>query len=160
VIELGDRRLTPEEARAIAAWAYEPPFDLYNLEANDAVDLLTARDAAGQGYYPVLDDGLAVGFVCFGPEARVRGQIETPGTCDVGAGIAPARLGEGLMTGLLPTAVRFAADRFGTRRMRAAVAAFNTRSQRLCTSAGFRAVRDFQGPDGRPFVELVLESAG
>ena len=157
MVELLDRAFTAEEARDVASWAYEPPFDLYDLAPDDAVRLLTRHDAAGHGYYPAQDGLAVVGFACFGPEARVRGQDAEAGTCDIGAGIAPDRLGQGLATALLPAVVRFAVDRFGTRRLRAAVAAFNTRSLRLCTSAGFRPVREFEGPERRPFRELVLE---
>jgi [ribosomal protein S18]-alanine N-acetyltransferase len=154
--ELADRSFTVGEARAVVAWAYEPPFDVYDLSGDDAVALLLSRDERGHGYYPVVDGNAVVGFVCFGAEARVRGQEEQAGTCDVGAGLDPARLGEGIGSSLLPAAVRFAVDRFGATRVRAAVAAFNDRSLRLCTAAGFRPVRDFEGPEGRPFVELEL----
>ncbi len=154
---LQDRPLTPDEARAIAGWSYEPPFDLYDLPGEDATDLLTARDPQGHGYYPVLSRREVVGFVCFGAEARVRGQAEEAGTCDLGVGVRPDRLSQGLASRLLPSALRFAAERFGAVRVRVAVAAFNERSLRLCASGGFRRVREFAGPDGRPFVELVLD---
>jgi RimJ/RimL family protein N-acetyltransferase len=159
-VELVERALTRDEARAVVAWSYEPPFDLYDLSGDEAVALLTIRDERGHGYDPVLDGAQVVGFVCFGAEARVRGQEEEPGTCDIGAGLDPARLSRGIATSLLPVAVRFAADRFGATRMRVAVAAFNHRSLRLCTSAGFRVVREFDGPDDRRFIELEMVLAG
>jgi ribosomal-protein-alanine N-acetyltransferase len=154
---LRDRAFTAAEARAVAAWSYEPPFDLYELSGDDAVVLLTARDADGLGYYPVEVGGEVAGFVCFGPEGRVAGQEPEPGTVDVGAGLHPDRVSQGLATALMPEVVRFATERLGAARVRAAVAAFNERSIRLCTSAGFRPVRKFPGPGGRPFVELVRE---
>jgi RimJ/RimL family protein N-acetyltransferase len=156
-VRLVDRELTPDEARRIAAWRYAPPYDLYDL-SGDSIALLTGRDDRGHGYYPVLDGMDVVGFVCFGPEGRVRGQDEEPGMLDVGIGLAPDRLGQGLASALMPEVVRVAAERFGATRLRAAVAAFNDRSLRLCTSAGFRRVREFAGPDDRMFVELVLVS--
>jgi len=156
VVELVERVFTPDEAGAVMAWSYEPPFDFYDLSGDGAVALLMARDERGHGYYPVLADGAVVGFVCFGAEARVRGQQEEPGTCDLGAGLDPRRVSQGIATSLMPIAVRYAADRFGATRVRAAVAAFNERSLRLCTSAGFRTVRVFDGPDDRRFVELEL----
>ena len=140
----------------VAAWAYDPPFDFYDLSRDAAVATLLARNERGHGYYPALQGNDVVGFLCFGAEARVSGQEEHVGTCDVGAGIAPERLSEGIATSLVPAAVRFAVDRFGATLVRAAVAAFNDRSLRLCTSAGFQRVREFEGPGGRPFVELEL----
>jgi RimJ/RimL family protein N-acetyltransferase len=156
-VGLRDRLLGAEEARAIGSWTYPPPFELYDVRSDDPVALFTARDERGYGYYPVQDGPDLVGFVCFGAEARVRGQQEQAGTCDIGMGVVPTRLSSGLGTAVLPAALRFAAERFGAVRARVAVAAFNERSLRLCTSAGFRTVREFTGPDDRPFVELVLE---
>jgi [ribosomal protein S18]-alanine N-acetyltransferase len=154
-VRLADRPLTRDEARAIVAWRYEPPFDFYELSGEDPVAPLTTRDERGHGFYPVQAGTDVLGYVCFGAEGRVRGQEEEPGTLDVGMGLAPDRLSQGVATALLPEVVRFARERFGATRLRAAVAAFNDRSLRLCTSAGFRRVREFPGPDGRPFVELV-----
>jgi ribosomal-protein-alanine N-acetyltransferase len=153
---LVDRPFTAAEARAVVAWAYPPPFDLYDLTGDDAVALVLVRDERGNGYHPVVEGEDVVGFVCFGAEARVTGQEEQAGRSDIGAGLDPGRLGMGLGSSLLPAAVRFAVDRFGATRVRAAVAAFNDRSLRLCTSAGFGRVREFDGPGGRPFVELEL----
>jgi [ribosomal protein S18]-alanine N-acetyltransferase len=159
-VRLDERPLTPEEARAIAAWRYEPPFHFYDFSVEDPVAVLTTRDERGHGYYPVLVADDVVGYVCFGAEGRVPGQEELPGTLDVGMGLAPDRLSQRLATALLPEVVRVARERFGATRLRAAVAAFNDRSLRLCASAGFRPVREFPGPDDRPFVELVLHLAG
>jgi ribosomal-protein-alanine N-acetyltransferase len=87
----------------------------------------------------------------------VPGQEDDAATLYIGMGLARDRLSHGLATALLPEVVRWAGERFGATRLRAAVAAFNDRSLRLCTSAGFRRVREFAGPGDRPFVELVLD---
>jgi ribosomal-protein-alanine N-acetyltransferase len=158
--QLAERPPTPDEARAMVAWRYEPPFDFYEFSGEDPVAVLTTRDERGHGYYPVQAGADVVGFVCFGAEGRVRGQEAVPGTLDVGMGLAPDQLSRGLATALLPEVVRFAGEWFGATRLRAAVAAFNERSIRLCTSAGFRPGREFAGPDDRPFVELVLDPQG
>jgi RimJ/RimL family protein N-acetyltransferase len=155
VLRILDRRLSADEAAAIAQWRYEPPFDLYDGSGPEAVGPLLHRDGQGYGYYPVEAAGELVGFVCFGPEARVSGQAEELGTCDVGAGLRPDRLSARVGTELLPLALRFAAERFAAERARVAIAAFNDRSRRLCTAAGFTLVREFEGPAGRPFVELT-----
>ena len=118
-----------DEALAVASWASVPPVDLYDLSGDDAAALLTTRDDRGDGYYPLL----------------------------AGADVVE-RLSRGLATAVLPEVFRFARERFGATRLRAAVAAFNARSLRLCASAGFRPVREFACPGGRPFVELVLDT--
>lgn len=151
-----DRPLTPAEATAISTWTYEPPYDVYNAPGDDAVATFLARDARGWGYYPVLDatDSL-VGFGCFGQEARVRGQVEAPDTADVGMGLRPDAISQGIGTGLLPQLLRFAREHFDCPQARTAVAAFNERSLRMCLSAGLTVTREFAGPADQPFLELT-----
>lgn len=62
-------------------------------------------------------------------------------------------LSRGVATDLLPLIMNFGRDRFAPTQFRAAVAAFNERSKRLCVAAGFQIVRRFEGPDGE-FLEL------
>jgi len=144
-MEILDRGLTPEEADAVAGWAYPPPYDLY--DASESAELAD--------YHPVVREGELVGFVCLGEHARVPGQWEARDAVDVGAGLRPDLLSQGLGTELM----QMVTERFAGRPLRAAVAAFNERSQRLCQSAGFEVVRRFTGPDGRLFVEMVRPAA-
>ena len=155
--EVLHRVLTPDEALGVVAWAYDPPFDFYHLSGEEAVSMLRTRDEHGYGYYPVRVEGEVVGFLCFGPEARVRGQAEEPGICDIGAGLRPDRVSQGLASRLMPAAIAFGTGKFDAAQFRAAVAAFNERSLRLCASAGFRRVGEFDGPREQRFVELLLD---
>jgi ribosomal-protein-alanine N-acetyltransferase len=86
--------------------------------------------------------------------------VPEDGTVDVGAGIRPDLLGQRIGTALMPLVVTHARSRFAPQRLRGAIAEFNTRSRRVCLAAGFRPVRTFEGPQGRRFVELVLEVPG
>ena len=148
------RPLTPEEAGDLAGWAYPPPFDVYDTP--DA-DLFLVRGDDGEGYYPAVDEeGRLVAFAVIGTEARVRGQEPAAGVVDVGMGVRPDATGRGLGTALVRQVVALAHDLTGATTARAAVAVFNERSLALCRSAGFESVRDFPGPGGRPFRELVL----
>jgi ribosomal-protein-alanine N-acetyltransferase len=151
------RPLRPEEATDVAAWAYEPPHDIYNGDPEHPEDFL-AIDDDGCGYYAIAtaDGDEVVGFCCFGPEARVVGQSPEADTLDVGGGVRPDRVSQRLATQAFPLILQFGHDRFRPRQFRTAVAAFNERSLRLCASAGFREVRRFEGP-GREFVELIRE---
>jgi len=144
-----DRPLVPREADAVAAWRYEAPFDLYDGSARDVF--------LHPDYRPVYDGDDLVGFVCFGAEARILGQEHEDGVVDVGAGLRPDLLGQRVGTALMPLVVEFAREQLGAQRIRAVVAQFNTRSQRVGRSAGFQPVRTFDGPGGQKFVELVLE---
>jgi ribosomal-protein-alanine N-acetyltransferase len=157
VLRIVDRTLTSSEADWIVRWRYEPPLDFYDLMPEDRPPL-KERASDGYGYYPVADDGEFVGFVCFGPEARVTGQSAHAEFCDVGLGLRPDLVGLGLGTSLLPLALAFAENRFGATIFRAAVAAFNERAISLCRSAEFKVVREFDGPRNHRFVELVHRS--
>ena len=151
------RPLTHADAVQIATWRYPPPFDLY--DSSDDAAGYDAPDAAGNGFW-VLDaeDGSGVvAFVCLGPEGRVPGQEDEPGTLDVGMGIRPDVTSQGIATALVPALLDAVAAGLRPSRLRTAVAAFNERSLRLCRSAGLVERRRFDGPDGRPFVELVAD---
>lgn len=144
----------------MAAWAYPPPYDLYDSDRGDP-GLFVARGEDGAGYYPAVDDsGRVVAFAVVGPEARVRGQQPADGVVDVGMGVRPDTTSSGVGTALVGQVVELARDLGATRAVRAAVAAFNERSLALCRAAGFRPVRDFEGPGGRMFRELVLPLDG
>jgi len=153
------RAFTPEEAVSAAQWRYEPPYEIYDSDPED-VAMYSTIDVDGFGFYAVAhddaEDGL-VGFCCFGPEARVRGQVVEPGTLDLGGGVRPDLTSQGLATEFLPSILAFGQERFRPERFRIAVATFNERSTRLCVAAGFTVARAFDGP-GRQFNELVRPS--
>ena len=158
---LAIRPFGADEAAAAAGWAYEHPFDLYNSDPSNA-RLFLEVDADGFGYYALADaQGVVVGFCCFGAEARVPPQTPQEGTIDLGGGIRPDRLSEGVATATLPAVMAFAL-RWNPRKFRVAVAGFNVRSIRLCQSAGFKLTRSFQNREGRDFLELerMVKSSG
>jgi ribosomal-protein-alanine N-acetyltransferase len=152
------RPFTADEAADLASWAYPLPYDLY--DSGDAA-LFRAREADGSGYYPVVDDhGRLVAFAVVGAEARVHGQEPTDGVVDVGMGVRPDATSSGLGTALVAAVVDLARDLGASTAVRAAVAVFNERSLALCRSAGFEPVREFEGPGGRTFRELLLPLDG
>jgi ribosomal-protein-alanine N-acetyltransferase len=149
------RPFRASEADDVAGWTYEPPFDIYNGDPGHPEEYL-AIDERGFGYYAIVsapDDEL-VGFCCFGPEATVPGQGIEVGTVDLGCGLRPDVLSQGIATRVLPAIMDFAHEQFAPRKFRTAVASFNERATRLCLSAGFEVVRRFPGP-GREFQELT-----
>lgn len=152
------RPFRSDEVEGVAGWEYEPPYEIYNGDPTHPEDYLEV-DENGFGYYAVVrrDDDEVVGFCCFGEEARVGGQEDDPGTVDIGMGLRPDLVSQGVATQVLPLLLDFARERFAPERFRAAVAAFNERSTRLCLSAGFEVVREFEGP-GREFRELIRQA--
>jgi [ribosomal protein S18]-alanine N-acetyltransferase len=159
------RGIREDEARALAGWAYPPPYDVYDSDPS-AVRHFLDRTPDGQGYYPAVDDdrpaeglqGSLVAFAVLGAEARVRGQEPVPGVVDLGLGVRPDLTGSGIGSALVPKALDLARELFRPTAVRAAVAVFNERSLALCLRVGFRPVRDFPGPGDRPFRELVLDT--
>lgn len=100
-----DRAFSEVEARAVAGWSYEPPFDLYDQDS-DHPEVFLARGPAGEGYYPAIDRyGELVAFAVFGAEARVLGQQQMAGTLDVGLGVRPDMTSRGVGTELLGSVV-------------------------------------------------------
>jgi hypothetical protein len=80
----------------VAAWAYPAPFNIYNVHPAD-LDLFLRRSPTGEGHYPALDqDGAVVAFAVLGAEARVRGQEPLDGVLDVGLGVHPERMSQGV----------------------------------------------------------------
>ena len=74
---MGDYIIRPfrdEEAVAVAAWAYAPPYEVYSGGPGHAENYL-AIDHDGYGYYAIAEtvNDDVVGFCCFGAEARVHG---------------------------------------------------------------------------------------
>jgi [ribosomal protein S18]-alanine N-acetyltransferase len=146
------------EACEAAHWAYEPPFDLYDSDPAKP-ELFLEIDGDGLGYYALSSptDGV-VGFCCFGAQARVRPQRAEEGTLDLGAGIRPTRLSEGVGTRALPLILEFANDHWSPQNFRVAIASFNERSLRLCQSAGFTRVGSFRNHQRRAFLELMRDA--
>jgi [ribosomal protein S18]-alanine N-acetyltransferase len=150
------RPFTAVEARLAAGWRYEPPLDIYDSDQDDG-GMFLLRTEEGYGYYAIVDadsDEELIGFCCFGPEARVKGQVEKAGSLDIGGGIRPDLVSQGIATSVFPSILDFGMKTFRRHRFRTAVASCNERSIRLCRSAGFEVVRKFEGP-GREFQELL-----
>jgi [ribosomal protein S18]-alanine N-acetyltransferase len=129
------RDLTPADLDDIAGWRYEERWAVY--DSDGPLD-------PGLGYWAVVDDapvgdGRAerlVGFGCLGEDARVPGLAEVDGVLDVGVGMRPDLVGQGLGPEFATTVLDFAGAR-GATRLRAVVQDWNTRSLRLVERLGF-----------------------
>jgi [ribosomal protein S18]-alanine N-acetyltransferase len=146
--------MTTTWADEVAAWRYEPPFDLYDGQESTVAVLLDGNHLA------ILDDGAFIGFVEIGPEARVRGgPTEEPDVTDVGFGLAPDRVSRGFGTraGALAIEVLRLA---GHGSLRASILASNDRSRRLAAGLGFHETAAFEDESGRRFVVVVRAAEG
>ena len=128
------RPLERADAEAIAAWRYEGPWDVYNSRPGE---LLSAE----AGYQAVADEtGTLVGFVCLGQEARVPGLAEAEGTVDIGVGMRPDLVGQGLGRAFGAAVLAYVAHWCGEASLRAVIQSWNQRSLRMARGLGFREV--------------------
>lgn len=148
------RPMSDEEAREIAGWRYEPPYDFYD-STSDPGDLeeLLDPERRKDAYFSVFDkEETLVGFF----------QIEAKeGTVDVGLGLRPDLTGAGLGLEFLLEGLEFARERCSPTRFTLAVATFNERAIRVYERAGFRrekAYRHHTNGGVFPFLAMAREA--
>ena len=139
------------------SWRYDPPYDVYNLDADteEAVQVLLDPNTA---CHTISDDcGDLVGFCTFGSDAQVPGGDYVGEGLDIGLGIRPDLTGRGNGSVYVSAVLDFAMDRFEPTIVRVTVAEFNQRAKRVWEKAGFRETQRFERiPDAMPFVVLAL----
>jgi ribosomal-protein-alanine N-acetyltransferase len=142
--------MTQDEAEAVAAWRYEPPYDFYDADA-DHRDLEELLDPVRRGdkYFTAYDAARElVGYFGFVPTGDVVG---------VGVGLRPDLTGRGFGQSFLETGLAYANDRFAPTRFRLSVAEFNQRAIAVYERAGFVVTRRFVHETNGglfPFVEM------
>jgi RimJ/RimL family protein N-acetyltransferase len=144
------RGLTPEDAVDIAAWRYPGREATY-----DVGEIVTPED----GFWAVEHEGELMGYCCFGPEARVPGVQEQDGTLDVGYGMRPERVGQGLGRAFVGAIVAFGVDRFEPERLRVLILDWNLRSRRVAEALSFQVDATVTNEQGT-FVALIRPVAG
>jgi ribosomal-protein-alanine N-acetyltransferase len=151
--------MSDEQARAVAAWRYEAPYDFYDM-ANDPEGLeeLLGPPERREGYCAVLSYGELVGFFCYG----IGGQLPTfdypdDGSVDVGLGLKPDLTGKGLGLEFFRAGLEFGRHRFSPVGFRLSVATFNERAIQIYERAGFRRVEVFMHhEDGADYPFLLM----
>jgi len=148
------RTMTEDDAAAISAWRYPPPYDFYDpgADEDDLNELLdpvrreaeysTAVDAAGDiiGFAQLTRDGDSV---------------------EIGLGLRPDLTGRGLGGDFVEAVVRLARERHAPRLITLAVAEFNRRAITVYERAGFVAVRRYRHhTNGRDWDFLAMELRG
>ena len=124
------RRLTKSDAVAIARWRYPGRYATY-----DVGEIVTPE----RGFWAVDHDADLVGYCCFGHEARVPGVVEEVGVLDVGYGIRPELMGQGLGRTFVRAILDFAVERYSPQRLRLLILDWNHRSRKVAEALGFRS---------------------
>jgi [ribosomal protein S18]-alanine N-acetyltransferase len=126
------RELTLEEAERPLGWRYAGPYATYDAEG------ALGRE---RGFFAVEDEeGDLVGFGCVGAEARVPGVEAEDGTVDVGYGMRPDLVGQGLGQEFVGAILARVADRHPAERLRMSILRWNARSRRVAEAHGFHVV--------------------
>ena len=120
--------MTATDAAAIASWRYPGRYATYDVHDPPTTE---------SGSWSVVRGGELVGYCSFGERARVPGAIEEDGTVDVGYGMRPDLMGQGLGREFIAAILAFAAERFAPRRFRVLILDWNGRSRAAARSAGF-----------------------
>ncbi|MCJ7717782.1 MAG: GNAT family N-acetyltransferase [Anaerolineales bacterium] len=135
--------ITPKNAQEISSWAYDPPYERYDMSADHIQGLLNPD----YRYHVVFNgDQILVGFCCFGEDARVPGgsySIIEPKILDVGVGMHPKFTGQGLGWEFVGFILDYTFQSFRPKIFRVTVAAFNQRSLKTFKSLGFIETHSF-----------------
>jgi RimJ/RimL family protein N-acetyltransferase len=132
---------------------------MYSMtEDNEEEAILFFSDPAN-GYFAIVDEnGLLLGFCNFGADAQVPGGDYSAAAIDVGMGMRPDLTGQGQGVDYAQAVFDFAQKQYPGRALRATIAAFNERAQKVCLKHGFQVVAKFERlSDKRPFLVLMRE---
>lgn len=154
------RPIDEADARAILAWNYEQPYDIYNASPSSIEeDVQMLLDPRNSYYATTNEQNDLVAFHCFGQDAQVPGGNYSADALDVGVGLRPDLTGQGFGLMLVTAGLEFASSIFAPPAFRVTVAAFNQRALRVWYETGFHDVQSFKSrSDGREFVILIREA--
>lgn len=146
--------------RTIATWVYEPPYALYNWEAEPTEEELRFFVDPANGYYSISDhDGALVGYCCFGADAQVPGGEYSVTALDIGLGVRPDLTGRGRGHLFSEGVVEFARRSVAALPLRVTVASFNQRAMRVWERTGFHQQATFRTTrQGREFTIFTREA--
>jgi ribosomal-protein-alanine N-acetyltransferase len=145
------RAFTGEDAEAVGAWRYPPPYGVYDLREDPEQDD-DMRTAANWGvsWFAVDDaDGELIGYVEF---------HDLDGEVELGLGMRPDRTGLGLGAAFVEAAMAFARNRWAPRSFGLDVFPWNERAIRSYEGAGFSRggiyLRRFDGGNEVTFLRM------
>jgi len=145
--------------REFLEWRYEPPYDIYDLNPDEAQEIVRYLMDPEVNCYGVRDEaGSLVAYCTFGPDGQVPGGDYGAEGLDIGLGVRPDLTGQGQGLMYVNAVIAFARR---TLALRVTIAEFNLRAQRVWEKAGFEQVQRFgRRPDGMGFVVLEMDDCG
>jgi ribosomal-protein-alanine N-acetyltransferase len=154
------RQMAESDAREIAGWRYDHPYDVYNCAHDEFEETVRCFLLPQNRYHSVWDEaGQLVGFLCFGEDGRVPGGDYRAPALDIGGGLRPDLTGHGLGSSFMQAALALARRHFAPAAFRVTVASFNKRALRVCENVGYRQVQAFDSThNGKPFIVLMRDA--
>jgi Acetyltransferases, including N-acetylases of ribosomal proteins len=135
-----------EEAKQISKWIYKEPYSIYSMVESDEC----INELLDGSYFSALDtQNEIMGYFCFGDSAKVPvgnkyGVYDLKDFTDIGLGIKPDLCGKGTGGDFLKAGLDFAENKFGIRKFRLTVAAFNERAIKVYGKSGFKKISSFE----------------
>lgn len=152
--------LDEANARDIAGWRYDAPYDFYNLNPDEIEQNIQYFLDPQNKFYSIFEEPRKlVGYCSFGKDGQVPGgDYSTPGL-DIGMGICPNLTGQGRGNFYVTAVLDFAQQMFAPSIVRVTIAAFNQRAIWVWSGVGFHTVDTFEHLyKGVPFVILVRKT--
>lgn len=136
--------ITEKQVHEIITWAYEPPYDLYNL-SNDPHPLseTIAYFLRIPCYAIMHDEGTLLAFFTFGEDAQVPGGDYSAEALDIGLGVHPDLTGKGMGEQFVTAVINFAIANRHPPTLRVTIAEFNKRAYRIWEKQGFQPQQKF-----------------
>jgi RimJ/RimL family protein N-acetyltransferase len=142
------RSLDRADTEAIARWRYPGRYSTYDV----------GEIANPERMWAVTRDAELVGYCSVGPGARVSGVNAEAGTLDIGYGMRPDLVGQGLGPEFVATILDFAIDSFSPQRLRLLILSWNERSRKVAEALGFDYEATVASDEG-DFLVLTQQSA-
>ncbi len=155
------RKGTTADFEQIVRWQYTPPYDIYNTPETDWAETITYFHELGENFVVIVDKAnTLIGFCSFGADGQVPGGDYSTAALDVGMGMRPDLTGRGHGKQYLTAVLDYAQKTFRPTCLRATIAAFNQRAQKMVAHAGFVEIDRFAAANnGRAFVIFIKEIA-
>ncbi|MBN8236114.1 GNAT family N-acetyltransferase [Halobacillus kuroshimensis] len=129
-------RMTQQEAEEMAAWHYPPPYDFYDMTADeeDYHEFIDPHRRSPRTY-SAYKEGALIGFFTIHPTDEE--------TVDVGLGLRPDLTGKGKGDSFVAAGLSFAERHYEARFFTLSVAEFNQRAVEVYRRAGFKETHRF-----------------
>jgi [ribosomal protein S18]-alanine N-acetyltransferase len=146
-------------AREMLSWRYAVPYDMYNIEVENLDTEIHYFTHPDNHYFAIFDTRhKLIGHCCFFREAQVPGGDYSRDALDIGIGMRPDWTGGGHGTVVAQAVMDYAIETYHPQALRATIAAWNERAQKVCLNNGFEMVDRFTHPTTyREFVILLRE---